>query len=104
MSRKAAPTDPRLQTQLLYHFCRVQLPTVELLPEPLDRHLQRTFEVYRAKESTASWERYLENLYPLDWFLAVACLEGSSQAWERLFASRANRSDCLLVDALRARA
>src|SRR5262249_17873856 len=32
------------------------------------------------------------------------CLEGDKRAWERLFAARASRADCLLVDALRARA
>ena len=40
----------------------------------------------------------------MDWFLACACLEGQSAAWEILFAARANRTDCLLVDALRLRA
>src|SRR5439155_15446826 len=65
----------------------------------------RTFEVYQAKENAvASWEDYLDNLYALDWFITAACLEGSTQAWECLFAARAGRSDCLLVDALRARA
>src|SRR5207249_233262 len=34
----------------------------------------------------------------------MACLEGNRAAWEQLFASRAGRADCLLVDALRARA
>ncbi|HLJ98235.1 MAG TPA: sigma-70 family RNA polymerase sigma factor [Gemmataceae bacterium] len=98
-------TNYELRTKLLYHFCRMQLPTVEVMPEQLDRHLQRTFELYRAKQTaTASWEQYLDHLYPLDWFLAVGCLEGRRQAWECLFAARASRSDCLLVDALRARA
>jgi RNA polymerase sigma factor (sigma-70 family) len=98
-------TDHALQTKLLYHFCRMQLPRVELTLEHLDGHLQRTFELYGAKEgAAASWERYLDNFYPLDWFLAIACLEGERHAWEILFAARASRSDCLLVDALRARA
>jgi RNA polymerase sigma factor (sigma-70 family) len=98
-------TDHGLRTKLLYHFCRLQLPAVELSPEQLGKHLQRTFELYRVKDSAqASWEHYLNNLYPLDWFIAVACLEGSRQAWETLFAARASRSDSLLVDALRARA
>lgn len=69
-----------------------------------DRHLQRTFALHRAKNEAASWDQYLENLYPLDWFLAAACLEGRERAWELLFASRTGRSDCLLVDALRSRA
>lgn len=70
-----------------------------------ERHLQRTFELYHAKVgSAATWDAYLENLYPLDWFLASACLQGDLRAWEALFAARTGRTDCLLIDALRARA
>src|SRR5205814_2222410 len=88
-----------------YHFCRLQLPAVHLGPEQFETHLQRTFDVYRAKQAVmATWESYLDSLHALDWFLAAACLEGSTPAWECLFAARAGRSDCLLVDALRARA
>lgn len=90
---------------LLFHFCRVQLPVVALAPSTLDRHLQRTFDLFKVKAGTdVSWASYLDNLYPLDWFVAVACLEGNRRAWEYLFAARASRADCLLVDALRARA
>jgi RNA polymerase sigma factor (sigma-70 family) len=90
---------------LLYHFCRMQLPALDLSQEVAARHLQRTFSLYRGKAgSAATLETYLDNLYPLDWFLASACLEGKPKAWEILFASRAGRSDCLLLDALRARA
>lgn len=100
-------SPPRLQPHLwvLYHFFRVQWPAVVLQPPVLERHLHRTYELHRAKAGgSVTWEKYLENLYALDWFLAVACLEGNTQAWEQLFAARASRSDCLLVDALRARA
>jgi RNA polymerase sigma factor (sigma-70 family) len=70
-----------------------------------ERHLQRTFDLFQAKvESAATWDAYLENLYPLDWFLAAACLDGDLHAWEALFAARTGRTDCLLIDALRARA
>jgi RNA polymerase sigma factor (sigma-70 family) len=83
----------------------MQLPTVHLALEQFESHLRRTFDVYRAKEgNSTAWEHYLENLYPVDWLIAVACLEGSRQAWECLFAARSGRSDHLLVDALRARA
>jgi RNA polymerase sigma factor (sigma-70 family) len=83
----------------------MQLPTVQLPVAQMKSHLQRTFDLYQEKVSAASsWENYFANLYPLDLFVAVACLEGSTSAWEYLFASRAGRSDCLLVDALRARA
>jgi RNA polymerase sigma factor (sigma-70 family) len=97
-------TDPARQQALLFHFCRLQLPAVALQPVALERHLLRTFDLYRAKAATSSWAHYLENLYPLDWFVASACLEGDARAWEYLFAARASRADCLLVDALRARA
>jgi RNA polymerase sigma factor (sigma-70 family) len=94
---------PRLH--LLYHFCRLQLPAVRLGQGDGTRHLERTFGVYRAKAGeAASWPAYLDNLYPLDWFVASACLDGDARAWEQLFAARAGRADCLLVDALRARA
>ncbi len=97
--------DQRPRTALLYHFCRMQLPVVELSVEKFESHLARTFELYKVKVGNgAAWENYLENLYPLDWFVTVGCLEGDTRAWESLFAARAGRSDCLLVDALRARA
>jgi hypothetical protein len=93
---------------LLYHFCRLQLPDVTLPAERCEYHLQRTFELYRAKQTSpaaaVTWESYLENFYPLDWFVASACLEGNGKAWEYLFSARAGRADCLLMDALRARA
>src|SRR5262249_50551173 len=95
-------------TGLLYHFCRLQLPPVRLPEGKFQRHLGRTFELYRARRAGAgepvSWEAYLENLHPVDWFLCCGCLEGEKAAWDALFAARANRVDCLLVDALRARA
>src|SRR2546422_8391739 len=94
--------DLELRAELLYHFCRLQLPAVNLAPESCAHHLQRTFDLYRTKAAgTPSWDAYLDNLYPLDWFVASACMEGNSRAWEYLFAARAGRTDCLLMDALR---
>lgn len=93
------------RVEILYHFCRLQLPAVDLAPARCQHHLERTFALYQKKvERPVTWEAYLDHLYPLDWFLASACLEGNRPAWEQLFASRAGRSDCLLMDALRARA
>src|SRR5207248_11055311 len=64
-----------------------------------------TFALCRPRPDVdGSWTYYLDNLYPLDWFLASACLEGLERAWDALFAAKAGRSDCLLMDALRARA
>src|SRR5713226_8955164 len=93
-----------LRTKLLYHFCRMQLPTVAFLPERFEKHLQRTFALSEVKSPGILWEDYLDNLYSIDWFIACTCLEGQTAAWDYLFAARAGRSDCLLVDALRARA
>jgi RNA polymerase sigma factor (sigma-70 family) len=94
-----------LRITLLYHFCRLQWPAVVLALDVFQRHLERTFTVYQAKlEAPAELNSYLASLHAADWYLCCACLEGQSRAWEFLFAARANRSDCLLVDALRARA
>jgi RNA polymerase sigma factor (sigma-70 family) len=91
--------------ELLYYFCRLQMPAIDLPRERCLAHLERTFAVFQKKvEKPLTLDAYLDHLYPLDWFLASACLEGNRQAWELLFASRAGRSDCLLMDALRARA
>ena len=105
MPRSPATTPGTARQALLYHFCRLQLPGVAMTPTAFDRHLQRTFDLHRAKAGqAATWDAYLDNFYPLDWFLASGCLEGDNQAWEALFAARTSRADCLLVDALRARA
>jgi RNA polymerase sigma factor (sigma-70 family) len=106
--RKSRSREPDLyaaRKALLYHFCRLQLPGVPLNPTQFENQLQRAYQVYQAKEGdAASWDRFLDHLHVLDWYLASTCLEGNPRAWEQLFASRAGRSDCLLVDALRARA
>ncbi|MGE3806530.1 MAG: sigma-70 family RNA polymerase sigma factor [Gemmataceae bacterium] len=98
-------TGRKNEHELLFHFCRVQLPAVQVAGDKLTAHLERTFALHQAKaETPITWDSYLENLYPLDWFVACACLDGDRAAWDYLFASRASRSDVLLIDALRARA
>jgi RNA polymerase sigma factor (sigma-70 family) len=109
MANEVQAADPHngdlgRHAHLLYHFCRLQLPAVVLLAPRCEHHLRRTFGVFHAKSADATWRQYLDNLHPLDWYVASSCLEGNSRAWEYLFAARAGRSDCLLVDALRARA
>ena len=102
---ESAAVTNRFERLLLYHFCRVQLPALRVPTDKLDSHLQRTYALYRSKAGPAGdWDGYFENIYPLDWFLVAACLEGEAAAWQRLFAARASRGDCLLIDALRARA
>jgi RNA polymerase sigma factor (sigma-70 family) len=102
-----APANPT-HAALLYHFCRLRLPGVALPFAAFVRHLERAFELSRAKRAReglpTTWESFLENLHALDWFLACACIEGQSEAWAALFNSRASRTESLLVDALRARA
>ncbi len=99
------PADLQARFTLLYHFCRLQMASIALAMTSSQHHLERAHSVFRAKPGVdPSWSYYLDNLYPLDWFLASACLEGNEHAWENLFAAKAGRSDCLLMDALRARA
>src|SRR5580692_6581588 len=99
------PPGPGPRGELLYYFCRLQLPGIDLPAAVCRNHLLRTYQLFGKKQDAGvSWDSYLDNLYPLDWFVASACIEGNARAWEQLFASRAGRSDCLLVDALRARA
>lgn len=93
-----------IQELLLYHFCRLQLPAVRLPLATFQQHLQRTFDLYRIKAPSATRGEYVESLYSIDWYLCCGCLEGQERAWDRLFASRTGRTDCLLIDALRARA
>lgn len=105
MVESARTQDLGLQAELLFAFCRMQLPAVAISSDACSRHLERTFELFRSKvDAEAKWSTYLDHLYPVDWFLASACIEGDGRAWEALFAARAGRSDCLLLDALRARA
>jgi len=93
-----------LRRAMLYHFCRLQMPAIALPPGAFERHLDRSFELFRSKEPSATAGAFLDSLYSLDWYLCMACLEGDRKAWDMLFAARTGRSDCLLVDALRARA
>jgi RNA polymerase sigma factor (sigma-70 family) len=108
MTQPPRTTDHALRVHLLYHFCRLQLPRLALTFTVFERHLKRCFALFEAKRAraggTADWSSFLDNLYSVDWFLCCACLEGQAKAWESLFAARASRADCLLVDALRARA
>lgn len=93
-----------IRLELLYRYCRLQAPDL-VLPHPeFLAELNRTLGLYLPKaESPIGWATYLDGLYPLDWVVCIGCLRGSEPAWERLFAARTGRSDCLLVDALRAR-
>jgi RNA polymerase sigma factor (sigma-70 family) len=101
--------DSRVQVALLYHFCRLRLPGLALPLPAFGRRLDRAFAGYQKRADAqgtgnANWEAFLENLHALDWFLACACLEGLRGSFETLFNARANRTEALLVDALRMRA
>lgn len=81
------------------------MPTVKLTEPVFLSHLERTFGIFAPKATgPISWAAYLEGLYAVDWIVCVGCLVGQNAAWEVLFNARTGRSDCLLVDALRARA
>ena len=91
--------------RLLYHFGRLQLPSMALHEALCAKHLDRTFSLASAKhEGGLDLIDYFDGLHLLDWHLACGCLERNRAAWEMLFAARSGRADCLLVDALRARA
>jgi RNA polymerase sigma factor (sigma-70 family) len=97
-----------VQHTLLYHFCRLRLPGLALSFATFERHLLRVLDIYQKRRQSenkpANWSDFLVNLFAIDWFLSCSCLERDSRAWELLFGLRASRIDCLLVDALRARA
>ena len=90
---------------LLFHFTRLQLPGVRLPEAKFLAHLERSYRIFLPKNpQPVSWAAFLEGLYAVDWAVCIGCLEGQNAAWEVLFNARTGRSDCLLVDALRARA
>ena len=100
------PSD-KARVALLFHFCRLQLPTVKVGEAAFAAHLERSFRIFAPKVAaggTVSWAGFIEGLYAVDWAVCVGCLERANPAWEELFNARTGRSDCLLVDALRARA
>ena len=61
---------PQGRVELLYHFCRLQLPALTLTADHSRQHLERVFELHATKDPTTTWETFLDNLYPLDWFVA----------------------------------
>jgi RNA polymerase sigma factor (sigma-70 family) len=99
-----ASQSDNVRRTLLFHFCRLQRPVIALARDRFEQHLDRTRAVFAAKEPAITEDAYLDGLYALDWYVACACLERDNAAWETLFAARTGRADCLLVDALRARA
>src|SRR5688572_20286403 len=105
---EAKDRAPAPHAALFYHFCRLRLPGVSLPAAAYERHLARGFDLFQRRQTKeggpTSFDVFLENFHVLDWFLACACLEGQTAGWEQLFAARASRTDCLLLDALRARA
>jgi RNA polymerase sigma factor (sigma-70 family) len=101
---KATPGLPQAKVLVVYYFARLQLPAVAIAPQQFVARLRAMLERARRKDPALTERQFLEGLYPVDSFLASACLEGSRAGWESLFAARAGRVDRLLVDALRARA
>ena len=105
ISLPALTPAARGRVALLYHFIRLQLPGITISESKFIGHLERSFMLFLPKTATPiSWGGFLEGLYAVDWAVCIGCLEGQNSAWEILFNARTGRSDCLLVDALRARA
>ena len=90
----------------LYRLGRIQYPSLAISEAAYRTHLERAYRTYGAKvEGPAPvWAAFLDSLYGFDWFVTCGCAEGLDAAWEILFNTRTGRSDCLLLDALRARA
>ena len=100
-ARDPLPAGP---VGLLYHLARLQLPGVALAEGVFRSELNRAYGLWQAKTPGATPAAFLDGLYVLDWAVCAGCLAGVDEAWHALFAARTGRSDCLLVDALRARA
>lgn len=98
------PAD-RGRITLLSHFVRLQLSAIRIPETKFFSHLERSFQIFLPKNAApVSWAEFVEGLYAVDWAVCIGCLESQNAAWEVLFNARTGRSDCLLVDALRARA
>ena len=94
----------RSRIALAYHLGRIQYPSLSVSETAFRNHLDRAIATYSAKlPGSMSWGSFLTSLYTFDWTVCCGCLEGINRAWELLFNSRTGRSDCLLIDALRAR-
>src|SRR4051812_10808919 len=105
MNPPPIPAEAQARTGLLYHFGRIQYPALQIPEDAFRTHVARAFEIFNRKsEVPVSWDTFFESLYLFDWMIVCACLEGMERGWELLFSARTGRSDCLLVDALRARA
>jgi len=87
--------------QAIYHFCRLQWPQLPLPASYFAQRLQACWQRWQQQHPQASYKDYLSGLHARDLFLASACLYRLEAAWEFLFASRANLTESLLVDALR---
>lgn len=99
------PAEVQARIGLLYHFGRVQYPALRITEAAFRSHLARAYDTFNRKsEVPVAWPAFFESLYLFDWVVVCACLDGLDRGWELLFAARTGRSDCLLVDALRARA
>jgi RNA polymerase sigma factor (sigma-70 family) len=98
------PADS-VRVGMTYHYCRIQFPALAIPEAAFREHLSRAIAIYIPKaEHPVTWSSFLDGLYALDWTVCCGCVAGLDRAWEVLFNTRTGRSDCLLVDALRARA
>ncbi len=94
--------DPRCP--LLYHYCRIQRPRLNLSYAQFITHLQRMYERAKHISPSMDWNTFVGQWQALDGFLAAACMERLDAAWEQLFCAKVGHADRLLLDALRSRA
>lgn len=101
------PTPDGLkEAAIIRAFARIHLPRIAVESSRLAGHLLRARDMFEAKREAQvpPCKSLLDRLYLLDFYLAMACLEGGQNAWEDLFKSRGGRQDQLLIDALRQKA
>jgi len=94
----------RLRLAAIYRYARIQFPALAVPQSAFEEYITHAMVLYRPKVERIDWPTFFDGLYVLDCTVCCGCLLGLDRAWEVLFNSRTGRSDCLLVDALRARA
>ena len=75
------PSLGRVRSCVLLFPAGCSPPGINLAADACSGICVRTYQLFGEKhENGVNWDAYLDNLYPLDWFVASACLEGNSRA------------------------
>ena len=104
----AEMTHIRAHTTLLYHFCRLRLPAVALpaagVRAASAARLRPLSRQALPKGATTTGNAFSKTFMRWTGSWPAPAWKGSRAPGRSLFAARASRTDCLLVDALRMRA